>query len=65
MSNKLDDVLESAIDTCGLRAVLIAIAYICDEKAEHLRVNWQDGTLAKAWERDATLVRALAAKVTK
>lgn len=43
--------LEAMIDRCGLETVVAALALICGEKAEHVRSNWQDRALAKAWDR--------------
>lgn len=55
--------LEQAIDGIGLQRVLNLIANICHEKAEHVRTNWQDGTLARAWERDGARIERCASKV--
>ena len=41
--------LEALIDKYGLLAVMESLADICDSKAEHVAVNWQDCGLAKAW----------------
>jgi len=41
--------LEDMIDTYGLEAVLDALGEICDEKAEHIRSNWQDSVTARPW----------------
>ena len=55
MSTKTDIVveLESMVDTHGLLYVVQALENMCHEKAEHVRVNWQDNATAKAWERAA------------
>lgn len=59
-------VLEAMVDRCGLETVVGALAIICGEKAEHIRANWQDRTLAKAWGRCSThLNRAEAAIITE
>ncbi len=39
------------VDKFGISKVLFALALIADEKAEHVRSNWQDENLAIAWER--------------
>ena len=44
------DTLESMIDEHGIGPVIGCLAKLCGEKAEHVRVNWQDESLAKAWE---------------
>lgn len=41
--------LESTIDAYGLSELLRRVAQICDEKAHHVKVNWQDEALAKHW----------------
>ena len=43
------DSLETLIDRHGMTRVLQALAEICELKADHLRANWQDETLAKQW----------------
>jgi|KBSSwiStaDraftv2_1062776.scaffolds.fasta_scaffold07344_15 hypothetical protein len=54
--------LEMLIDRRGAEDVLIAISEICGEKAEHIKVNWQDLTLALRW---ATLEGAVGCIVPK
>lgn len=54
--------LERLIDIRGIESVLIAISEICDGKAEHIQVNWQDATLALRW---ATLCGAVGCIVPK
>jgi hypothetical protein len=54
--------IESYIDAAGIDAVLMAIAEICDDKADHIAVNWQDVPLAKRW---ATLEGAIGVIVPK
>jgi hypothetical protein len=43
--------LEALVDAHSVRAVLLDLAFICVEKADHLRSNWQDEVTAKAWDR--------------
>lgn len=43
--------LENMIDAYGLVGVLETIAEIAGEKADHIRVNWQDASSAQHWER--------------
>ncbi len=45
--------LEDLIDKSSLTDVLNLLANICNEKADHLRSDWQDEQSAKGWERDA------------
>lgn len=43
--------LESLIDQTSLLDVLVGLELVCAEKADHIRLNWQDAKLAKAWDR--------------
>jgi hypothetical protein len=45
--------LEALVDKYSLECVIDALAVMCLEKADHVRSNWQDETLACDWERDA------------
>ena len=49
--NAMEESLERMIDQNGLQAVLVALANVCGDKAEHLASNWQDTTSAKVWEK--------------
>lgn len=44
--------LEGLIDTYGLCEILAILAEISNEKAEHIRSNWQDEEAAKSWAKD-------------
>lgn len=52
-SNLDRDALERLVDTRSLLAVTEALADIAREKAEHIRGNWQDESLARIWEQAA------------
>ena len=41
--------LENLTDQYGLAAMLDALATIASEKADHIRVNWQDNVTAGYW----------------
>ncbi len=41
--------LETMIDRLGMAEIMFLLTHICDEKAEHIRENWQDEDLAKRW----------------
>jgi hypothetical protein len=59
MKEDITETLEQMIDAHGLTHVVTGLSLVCSEKAEHLRVNWQDRTSAKAWDADAkTLEKA-------
>lgn len=53
MKRSVNDELEGIIDQLGLAETLRRIGGVCREKAEHLRVNWQDRESAKRWEAAA------------
>lgn len=55
------ETLEPLVDKHGMTHVLAGLALMCFEKAEHLRVNWQDIPSAKTWERAGKRVEELAA----
>jgi hypothetical protein len=57
------DRLETAIDAAGLGMVLEILAGICNEKADHLRSNWQDERTAREWDRNARHLLQAARKV--
>jgi hypothetical protein len=59
----LAEQIELMIDAHGLLHVLTAIECICGEKAEHIRVNWQDRNTAKPWDIASKAVGAAARKV--
>ena len=41
--------LETMIDRLGMVNTMLLLTHICEEKAEHVRENWQDEELAKRW----------------
>jgi hypothetical protein len=59
----MNEELESIIDGHRLCGTLRMLAGVCFEKAEHVRTNWQDETLAKMWERDAETLLKCAERV--
>ena len=64
MINKEADILESLIDKYGVSEVLHAIACICYEKAEHIRVNWQDyGSQPINFDKVGNLIGAMADRI--
>jgi hypothetical protein len=48
--------LEAIMDRTSLKAVLVAIAEICAEKAAHIRENWQDRVTAQPWATASAIV---------
>lgn len=62
MHNSDKHSLELMIDQWGVDQMLAAMSEICGEKAEHIRANWQDRSLAKLWDKRASvLMRAVCA----
>ena len=51
MNQSMTEQLEAMIDSSSLLDVLIGLELVCGEKADHIRVNWQDRSLAKLWDR--------------
>lgn len=58
-----DDELEAIIDRRGLANVAESIASIAREKAEHIRTNWQDASLAASWDQAARAFDRTAANI--
>ena len=50
---RIEETLERLVDAHGLTSVVEWLAEVCDLKAQHIRENWQDEGLAKAWDREA------------
>lgn len=50
---QLIEALEELVDASDLSTVILSLARMCNEKAEHLRCNWQDEITAKVWDRAA------------
>ena len=58
------EALEALIDKHGLVHVLTGLELVCEEKAEHIRHNWQDRKTAACWDSAARQIIAVAHKVT-
>lgn len=43
--------LEQMIDRHGLAEIIDAIGDICAAKAQHVRENWQDESIASQWDK--------------
>jgi hypothetical protein len=55
-----EEMIERLIDKVGICIFLQTIAYICDQKSEHIAVNWQDASLAKRWDKVADKINIAA-----
>lgn len=59
---ELIQALEPMVDASGLADVVLALARMCNEKAEHLATNWQDASAAKQWDKAASLLDRVSAQ---
>lgn len=60
---KNKEILEEMVDLHGLRRVIEALGDIMAEKAEHVRVNWQDNHGGKELDKEALKLHRFAPKV--
>lgn len=47
----MESTLEGMVDRAGVRAVLSALANVCNGKAAHLLEAWQDSSTSASWEK--------------
>lgn len=59
------DKLEAVLDTCSPADLCEMLAIVAQEKAGHLRTNWQDPDTAKLWERVGKEFDRAAARLLK
>lgn len=64
-TGSLDETLEALIDKHGLLQIVTGLDLICAEKAEHLRVNWQDKASARVWDRAANALQTASRKIAE
>jgi hypothetical protein len=57
--------LEQMMDRRGAAGLAELYAEICYEKADHVRTNWQDHALARAWQRLGVAAGTLATRARK
>jgi hypothetical protein len=57
------EALERLVDAHGLLHVLTGLEIMCDEKAEHIRANWQDIVTSKVWNDAGKSINKLARKI--
>jgi len=48
----------------GAQGFIFALARVCNEKAEHIEINWQDKSHAKLWNALAAKLDKIADKTT-
>lgn len=61
----LENALEALIDTHTVANVVDGLAFICREKADHIRASYQDESLARRWDRAMALLTECETKVVK
>lgn len=59
------DALEAIMDQCSPYDMCEMLAVIANEKADHVRTNWQDEATAKQWERVARKFEIAAQSLVK
>lgn len=59
------ELLEGLVDRSNVWLVVEALAVVAEEKATHVRENWQDERLAKQWERAARILDRATAQLVK
>lgn len=59
------DMVEKLIDKYSVADVLIMIGDICNAKAEHIDINYQDGFLAGRWAKAARIVQHVVKELPK
>jgi len=57
--------VEKLIDKYSVGDVLIMIGDICNEKAAHIQMNWQDERLAIKWNEAGQVVKGSVRKLSK
>lgn len=58
------DMVEGMIDRTSVGVVLEMIQIICEEKAQHIEVEWQDARTAKPWNDAAAKIGAVVRKIS-
>lgn len=59
------ELMENLIDKYGVTDTLLMISDICDEKAGHIEVNWQDYDLSDKWLSAGRIIRGAVGKLPK
>jgi hypothetical protein len=65
MSASAKELLELTVDAVGINKTLELLAAVCGEKAEHIRVNWQDAPLAKSWDKASETIEVARRRVCR
>lgn len=59
----LAETLEQCVDSHGVHQVLITLANVCADKADHICSNWQDRLTAKPWAAASIAIENAANKI--
>ena len=64
MNNKDKELLEHILDRNDIRPLILALAEICEEKAEHVASNWGDAPdIVRAWRKNAEVLERTIKKI--
>lgn len=65
MNNKDKELLEHILDRNDIRPLILALAEICEEKAEHVASNWGDAPgIVRAWRKNAEVLERTIKKLS-
>ena len=65
MDSKDKDLLERILDRNDIRPLILALAEICEEKAEHVATNWSDAPgIVRAWRKNAEVLERTTKKLS-
>lgn len=65
MDSKDKDLLERILDRNDIRPLILALAEICEEKAEHVALNWSDAPdIVRAWRKNAEVLERTVQKLS-
>ena len=64
MNAKDKVLLESILDRNAIRPLILALAEICEEKANHVSENWGDAPgIVRAWRKNAEVLERTVKKI--
>ena len=64
MNNKDKELLEHILDRNDIRPLILALADICEAKAEHVATTWSDAPgIVRAWRRNAEVLERTTQKI--
>ena len=63
MKEDLVQKIEVIVDQHTLLDVMTALEFMCYEKADHIRHNWQDKVTASPWDKAGKAINGILSKV--